>query len=228
MPGLLYVRCRIFLRTSLLIQNCCNCFSTEFKNKMRNIHKSEESFGSKYSHNYADYPCRFSASRRRRNLLCNQRRQHPSATGKPKCFIPHVWVDSLELLSRNDDNEHWRTRRSHQSDSRYEESAATISLAGTVNSKQTLAAQYLSYDYLPEATIASSKRVRNRRHYNQLSATSTGATAINTNFRQHHCGLYRCTYQLSVNDIGTTIGITVFTSQAMYYQETNVQTTSTA
>ena len=31
---------------------------------------------------------------------------------------------------------------------------------------------------------------------------------------------------VGVNDIGTTIGLTVFTSQAMYYQEANVQTTS--
>jgi hypothetical protein len=31
---------------------------------------------------------------------------------------------------------------------------------------------------------------------------------------------------VSINDVGTTIGITVFTAQAMYYQETNVQTTS--
>ncbi len=31
---------------------------------------------------------------------------------------------------------------------------------------------------------------------------------------------------VSINDIGTTIGLTVFTSQAMYYQESNVQTTS--
>jgi len=31
---------------------------------------------------------------------------------------------------------------------------------------------------------------------------------------------------VSINDIGTTIGMTVFTSQAMYYTETNVQTTS--
>jgi hypothetical protein len=32
---------------------------------------------------------------------------------------------------------------------------------------------------------------------------------------------------VSINDIGTTIGITVFTAQAMYYQETNVQATTT-
>ena len=31
---------------------------------------------------------------------------------------------------------------------------------------------------------------------------------------------------VSINDIGTTIGITVFTAQAMYYQETNVRTTT--
>ena len=31
---------------------------------------------------------------------------------------------------------------------------------------------------------------------------------------------------VSINDVGTTIGMTVFTAQAMYYQETNVQTTS--
>ncbi len=31
---------------------------------------------------------------------------------------------------------------------------------------------------------------------------------------------------VSINDIGTTIGLTVFTSQAMYYKESNVQTTS--
>ena len=31
---------------------------------------------------------------------------------------------------------------------------------------------------------------------------------------------------VSIQDIGTTIGITVFTAQAMYYQETNVQTTA--
>jgi len=31
---------------------------------------------------------------------------------------------------------------------------------------------------------------------------------------------------VSVNDIGSTIGLTIFTSQAMYYQETNVQATS--
>jgi hypothetical protein len=31
---------------------------------------------------------------------------------------------------------------------------------------------------------------------------------------------------VSINDIGTTIGITVFTSNAMYYQETNVQATT--
>ncbi len=33
---------------------------------------------------------------------------------------------------------------------------------------------------------------------------------------------------VSINDIGTTIGLTVFTSQAMYYHETNVQATTTA
>ena len=33
---------------------------------------------------------------------------------------------------------------------------------------------------------------------------------------------------VGVNDIGSTIGITVFTSQAMYYQESNVQATSVA
>ena len=33
---------------------------------------------------------------------------------------------------------------------------------------------------------------------------------------------------VSINDIGTTIGITVFTAQAMYYQETNVQATTVA
>ena len=31
---------------------------------------------------------------------------------------------------------------------------------------------------------------------------------------------------VTINDIGLTIGVTVFTSQAMYYQETNVQTTT--
>ena len=31
---------------------------------------------------------------------------------------------------------------------------------------------------------------------------------------------------VSINDIGTTIGITVFTASAMYYQETNVQATA--
>jgi len=31
---------------------------------------------------------------------------------------------------------------------------------------------------------------------------------------------------VGVNDIGSTIGLTVFTSQAMYYQETNVQATT--
>ena len=33
---------------------------------------------------------------------------------------------------------------------------------------------------------------------------------------------------VSINDIGTTIGITVFTTNAMYYQETNVQATTVA
>jgi hypothetical protein len=33
---------------------------------------------------------------------------------------------------------------------------------------------------------------------------------------------------VTINDIGTTIGITVFTAQAMYYTETNVQATSTS
>ncbi len=33
---------------------------------------------------------------------------------------------------------------------------------------------------------------------------------------------------VSINDIGTTIGVTVFTANAMYYQETNVQATSTS
>jgi len=28
---------------------------------------------------------------------------------------------------------------------------------------------------------------------------------------------------ITINDIGLTVGITVFTSQAMYYQEANVQ-----
>ncbi len=32
---------------------------------------------------------------------------------------------------------------------------------------------------------------------------------------------------VTINDIGLTIGITVFTAQAMYYQETNVQATTT-
>jgi hypothetical protein len=32
---------------------------------------------------------------------------------------------------------------------------------------------------------------------------------------------------VSIQDVGTTIGMTVFTAQAMYYQETNVQTTAT-
>jgi len=32
---------------------------------------------------------------------------------------------------------------------------------------------------------------------------------------------------ITINDIGLTVGITVFTSQAMYYQEANVQATST-
>jgi hypothetical protein len=32
---------------------------------------------------------------------------------------------------------------------------------------------------------------------------------------------------VSIQDVGTTIGMTVFTAQAMYYQETNVHTTST-
>jgi hypothetical protein len=32
---------------------------------------------------------------------------------------------------------------------------------------------------------------------------------------------------VSINDIGTTIGITAFTGQAMYYQEANVQATTT-
>ena len=31
---------------------------------------------------------------------------------------------------------------------------------------------------------------------------------------------------VSINDVGTTIGITCFTAQAMYYQETNIQTTA--
>ena len=30
---------------------------------------------------------------------------------------------------------------------------------------------------------------------------------------------------ITINDIGLTVGITVFTSQAMYYQEANVQST---
>ena len=33
---------------------------------------------------------------------------------------------------------------------------------------------------------------------------------------------------VSINDIGTTIGFTVFTAQAMYYQETNVQAAPSA
>jgi len=33
---------------------------------------------------------------------------------------------------------------------------------------------------------------------------------------------------VSINDIGTTIGITIFSAQAMYYQETNVQATTVA
>jgi len=33
---------------------------------------------------------------------------------------------------------------------------------------------------------------------------------------------------VSINDVGTTIGITVFTTNAMYYQETNVQAAPTA
>lgn len=33
---------------------------------------------------------------------------------------------------------------------------------------------------------------------------------------------------VTINDIGTTIGYTVFTAQAMYYQETNVQAAPTA
>jgi hypothetical protein len=32
---------------------------------------------------------------------------------------------------------------------------------------------------------------------------------------------------VTINDIGTTIGMTVFTAQALYYQETNVQATIT-
>jgi len=32
---------------------------------------------------------------------------------------------------------------------------------------------------------------------------------------------------VTINDIGLTIGVTVFTAQAMYYQETNVQATTT-
>jgi hypothetical protein len=32
---------------------------------------------------------------------------------------------------------------------------------------------------------------------------------------------------VGINDIGTTIGVTVFTANAMYYQETNVQATTT-
>ncbi len=32
---------------------------------------------------------------------------------------------------------------------------------------------------------------------------------------------------VSINDIGTTIGMTVFTANAMYYQESNVQATAT-
>ncbi len=32
---------------------------------------------------------------------------------------------------------------------------------------------------------------------------------------------------VSINDIGTTIGLTVFTANAMYYQEANVQATAT-
>ena len=31
---------------------------------------------------------------------------------------------------------------------------------------------------------------------------------------------------VSIQDVGTTIGLTVFTAQALYYQETNVQTTT--
>jgi hypothetical protein len=31
---------------------------------------------------------------------------------------------------------------------------------------------------------------------------------------------------VTTNDIGLTIGVTVFTAQAMYYQETNVQATT--
>jgi len=33
---------------------------------------------------------------------------------------------------------------------------------------------------------------------------------------------------VSIQDVGTTVGITVFTAQAIYYQETNVQTTTVA
>ena len=32
---------------------------------------------------------------------------------------------------------------------------------------------------------------------------------------------------VTINDIGLTIGVTVFTAQAIYYQETNVQATTT-
>ena len=31
---------------------------------------------------------------------------------------------------------------------------------------------------------------------------------------------------VSINDIGLTVGFTVFTAQAMYYKETNVQATT--
>ena len=60
----------------------------------KNEKYTEESFGSKYSRYNADYPCRFSATRRCRHILCNQRHQHPRPRRKPTLTKQHIWYDA--------------------------------------------------------------------------------------------------------------------------------------
>ena len=104
--------------------------------------------------------------------------------------------------------------------------ASTISSAGTVYSELNVGGTVPTT--LPaEATIAAANVFGTGDTTTSLALPATGATALVLTSGSTMAVYIADPTGIGVNDIGSTIGITVFTSQAMYYQEANVQTTST-
>ncbi|MGA2386770.1 MAG: hypothetical protein ABSG33_09580 [Candidatus Bathyarchaeia archaeon] len=101
--------------------------------------------------------------------------------------------------------------------------AATISHSGNVYFEVNVGGT-VPTSLSAQATVAGTKVFSS--DSNSLALPASGSTALVLTSGSTMAVYITAPTSVSINDIGTTIGMTVFTSQAMYYTETNVQTTS--